>query len=873
MKRQRTLSGIRAALDYKNLNVFGDIVGNFHGCSVPSVEEFNSYLQSHDSCDNLKNLPNQSVPLSNKSSENTGNEKAKRGRKPKKRYVDDDDVISEEASGEPPSVLINSTVIGAIGDFFQRFIQKYPPETSVYNKFVQLSKAYEGKVIDEKTFYSAMKDLLVDDENNFLSEFSNLIRPEDSDQSSRTFEAPSTKHDFPFNTERKRSMSIEYNQFTQQHHQPISSPPPYTEAITAPAHTLSNEQVSDLVRSAVDDKAKEFLQQAKSSMDPHTYVSFLDIMVELRCLYKANEIEDAIEKLDIAKGILTRVNPQLRVELDRYFPIVNANGARHNLEHHTFEQSQRQYREWQQAQVARKQMQSGDGGYSSTSPNDNDTRKDGAQSKEWWSDISMTSIDHAQQKKDRMKISAYEKEQIQNAKRLAKENAAMKNNRADTSAKEDLLDALSANSKPTKKRAPAANARGGGKGSGRSGSKVGGGGVHGGEVSSKGGGRGRGKRASATAGNAVSDSRVTGYPYESRPQGHISQNVLPELGNYQQGDHQNFSDFVQFMHQQQQQNQQQQNQQQMGHLSGMQPMMPMSSNRVGDSLDSTSGVGGYHNTSISGNGISSYPFASNSMSVLPPHPSMMNSYGIPTMPSSMSDTSQSQSYQQQHLKSLPQSQALPRPPPQQQHQFSSYGPPQQQSQQQQQQQNIQHSQHQQNLQRSQQSQQSQNQQQVNYTPAFQPGTYGSLNTPSMHMSSTTSPPQGSTRLPPPPSQGSSMGGVTPGLLPSYSSAPMSRLPSRTNPTPQSQPQSQTPVHSPPQAHFSQQRPTQSGVASSSGHSSQSTARSTPQSQPQPQPQSQPQLQSIGQHADSARIPPASDSIGAFTTERRPDVSE
>lgn len=142
MKRQRTLSGIRAALDYKNLNAFGDIVGNFHGCSVPSIEEFNNYLQSHDSCDNLKNLPNQSASYSNKSLENAGNnEKGKRGRKPKKRYADDDDLNSEDAtSGEPPSFQINSTVIGSIGDFFQRFIQKYPPDSSVYNKFVQLSK-------------------------------------------------------------------------------------------------------------------------------------------------------------------------------------------------------------------------------------------------------------------------------------------------------------------------------------------------------------------------------------------------------------------------------------------------------------------------------------------------------------------------------------------------------------------------------------------------------------------------------------------------------------------------------------------------------------------------------------------------------------
>ena len=38
--------------------------------------------------------------------------------------------------------------------------------------------------------------------------------------------------------------------------------------------------------------------EAKSSMDPHTYVSFLDIMVELRTLYKANAIEEALEVSD-----------------------------------------------------------------------------------------------------------------------------------------------------------------------------------------------------------------------------------------------------------------------------------------------------------------------------------------------------------------------------------------------------------------------------------------------------------------------------------------------------------------------------------------------------------------------------------------------
>jgi hypothetical protein len=39
-------------------------------------------------------------------------------------------------------------------------------------------------------------------------------------------------------------------------------------------------------------------------MDPHTYVSFLDIMVELRSLYKANAIEEAIEVHNLSHASL-----------------------------------------------------------------------------------------------------------------------------------------------------------------------------------------------------------------------------------------------------------------------------------------------------------------------------------------------------------------------------------------------------------------------------------------------------------------------------------------------------------------------------------------------------------------------------------------
>jgi hypothetical protein len=241
--------------------------------------------------------------------------------------------------------------------------------------------------------------------------------------------------------------------------------------------------------------------------------------------------------LDIAKGILTRVNPQLRVEFDRYFPIVNANGAKHNLEHHTFEQSQRQYREWQQAQVARKQMLQEE----CTPPSpvkDIDNGK--GSSKDWYTDISMTKIDPAQQKKDRMKLSAYEKEQIQNAKRVAKENASVKQasrsgSSAEANVKEDLLDALST-SKSNRKRGPAATSRSAPRGMSKTNARGGG---QGGNTSGRNIGKGvqrNTKGPTMSQPNSLSDNKSSNSIHpQSRPQSHMSQNMMPGLGSYQQG--------------------------------------------------------------------------------------------------------------------------------------------------------------------------------------------------------------------------------------------------------------------------------------------------------------------------------------------------
>ena len=155
MKRKRTLSGIRAGLDYKNLNVFGDIVGNFHGHNIPSVDDFNTYLKSYDSCDNLKTLASQNS--SNKAPPETSqllvtDKSNKRARKPKKQVVEEEpapvveEVVVRHVSTtipEPvvpiaPVVHVPPVVIGSIGHFFGRFCEKYPSGTIQYDRFIKL---------------------------------------------------------------------------------------------------------------------------------------------------------------------------------------------------------------------------------------------------------------------------------------------------------------------------------------------------------------------------------------------------------------------------------------------------------------------------------------------------------------------------------------------------------------------------------------------------------------------------------------------------------------------------------------------------------------------------------------------------------------
>lgn len=485
MTRKRTLSGLRSTLEYRNLNVFGDVVGSFCGRNVPSIEEFTSHLRSSDSCDNLKALSNRhsatavaAASNATKPSENGQNEKSnKRSRKPKKK---EEEVVGEETKTKEkssvPEAQSNSNVsasnyiaalpaqpvIGRIVNFFSRFIEEYPSGTDKYKKFIELVKAYEGKELEEAKFYSCMKDIIPDN-SLLMHDFVSLIQPDNS--KAKRFEEPSTNDDFPFNIDKKK-VKVEQsyiNNQIQQHG--VQSEKRTLSSAQFPSRSADNSSTDvgsipdalALVNAAVNNKAKDFLLQAKSSMDPHTYVSFLDTMVELRTLYKANKVTEAIEKLDIAKGILTRVNPLLRVEMDRFFPISSANNSKHNLEHHTFEQSQRHYREWQQALVARKSMFDEDAQGSSED-------KDNSNSSNWLADIAKSENSTAQQKKDRVKWTAFEKDQIQIARRVAKENPTRSNSHGLNSAlKEDLLDAMSVNTTKNKRKSSSSSTRGGSK--------------------------------------------------------------------------------------------------------------------------------------------------------------------------------------------------------------------------------------------------------------------------------------------------------------------------------------------------------------------------------------------------------------------------
>lgn len=260
--------------------------------------------------------------------------------------------------------------------------------------------------------------------------------------------------------------------------------------------------------------------------------------------------------------------------------------------------------------------------------------------------------------------------------------------------------------------------------------------------------------------------------------------LLPRLALQ---DYQNFNDFVQYMHQQQNQ------QQHVGQLSDLATMS-------GD--PSGAGGNGYNSSGNAGNGvIPPYPFPSASMSVLPPHPSMMNSFHMPTSGSGAG--SHNSQPQLQHLHNHSQQ---GQPHHLNQRQYSSYGPSVGGSYQPQQHQHLQQQQQQQ-IQSETEHQQPHN---VNYTPAFQSQQYGNFSSsgmlPSSHISTGSPPSQVSTVLPPPP-QGSTMG-MQSSLLPPYNSVPPSLLPPHSTLSSQSQAQAPFIPQLSPKSSFDQHNATQ-----------------------------------------------------------------
>lgn len=99
-----------------------------------------------------------------------------------------------------------------------------------------------------------------------------------------------------------------------------------------------------------DDDAgvQDFLNRVRKSLDLHNYQIFLDILIDLRALYKCQKYELAAQKLEVIKVMLTRTNPQLRVELDTYFPVIRAISSKARQEKAIFNQphSQDYYNNW-----------------------------------------------------------------------------------------------------------------------------------------------------------------------------------------------------------------------------------------------------------------------------------------------------------------------------------------------------------------------------------------------------------------------------------------------------------------------------------------------------------------------------------------------
>ena len=130
-------------------------------------------------------------------------------------------------------------------------------------------QAYEGKGVDDSTFYSCMKDILGDQQPELLDDFVALIRPEGCSEVP-TCDEPSVKEDFPFNVDQrqKKSRSSEDQRQLQQQleqeqqqlqllqQQLLVQAAQVVPAPARPNATLNSTEVTALVKTAVSDKAK-----------------------------------------------------------------------------------------------------------------------------------------------------------------------------------------------------------------------------------------------------------------------------------------------------------------------------------------------------------------------------------------------------------------------------------------------------------------------------------------------------------------------------------------------------------------------------------------------------------------------------------------
>jgi hypothetical protein len=103
-----------------------------------------------------------------------------------------------------------------------------------------------------------MKEMLASDQSELLMEFVDLIRPDDANMDNLTFESPANNEDFPFNIERKRNKTVEYHQMMKQPQ--VVAPPQVATVVSnqgaTPGSALSSADVNDVVKTAINDKAK-----------------------------------------------------------------------------------------------------------------------------------------------------------------------------------------------------------------------------------------------------------------------------------------------------------------------------------------------------------------------------------------------------------------------------------------------------------------------------------------------------------------------------------------------------------------------------------------------------------------------------------------